>query len=149
MTPSVAPVGDQVDTKSRLAMMLLAFFASSTGLARVYIGDKSGMVRLWIYISCIVATLVPFLNIIAALGLLVLLIWGIVDFFTLAKVNDDAFGVPMSSTSRDERAIGYLRITMIILVVLNILVFIGLLLFVSILLMRGPSQVPQVPYIRY
>ena len=88
------PVATQdTGTKSYLVMVVLAFFASITGLARAYRGEKIGWVRFWIYIGSIVLMIIPFINIIAAITLIVLSIWGIVDFFLVYRLRDDADGL--------------------------------------------------------
>lgn len=128
------PVGDQADTKSRLAMMLLAFFAVPTGLARAYIGDKNGMTRFWVYLGCSIAMVVPFLNILTGIVLLVLTVWGIVDFFSLTKVYTDAFGMQLSSTNRDERVIRYLRTIMIVVLVFYAVMFLLALIMIPVMM---------------
>ena len=128
------PVGDQADTKSRLAMMLLAYFALPTGLASAYIGEASGRVRFWVWLGATVTTIIPFLNILSMLLLLVLSVWGLVDFFRLKGMYNDAFGNPMSSTARDERSIGYINIAMIISLVLMAL---GIILWLALIAFFG------------
>lgn len=94
-----------VDTepKSRLAMMLLAFFISQTGLARVYRGEKSGCVRFWAYLASTVLMIVPLINLLAGLAMIVLVVWGIVDFYMLYNVKDDANDKALHETARDAR----------------------------------------------
>jgi len=128
--PPAAPmppqdVGDKHDPKSRLAMMLFAFFAAPSGLARGYIGETSGMVRFWIYIPTAFLSAIPFVNFLAAPVMLVLYVWGLVDFFLLKGRQQDAHGAQMYSTNRDERVINYLYIVFIILIAISILAVIA------------------------
>ncbi|OYX41601.1 hypothetical protein B7Y94_04770 [Candidatus Saccharibacteria bacterium 32-49-12] len=108
------PASDAHDPKSRLAMMTLAFFAGPTGLARIYIGDKSGIGRLWAYIISSILMIVPLINFISAFALLALGIWGVVDFFALKGRQTDAFEKPLHTTTRDDRYIKYLQILFIV-----------------------------------
>ena len=108
------PASDAHDPKSRLAMMALAFFAGPTGIARIYIGDKSGIGRLWAYIVSSILMIVPFINFISAFALLALGIWGVVDFFALKGRRTDAFEKPLYTTARDDRYIKYMHILFIV-----------------------------------
>lgn len=142
------PVGDQVDIKSRLAMMLLAYFALPTGLARAYIGDKMGMIRFWIYLGLAVLMIVPYVNMLAAIGMIALTVWGAIDFFTLKNASTDAFGASLSSTNRDERVIGYLNTIMIITLVVYGIALVGLLVALPFIAERWSDVYPG-PYYYY
>lgn len=117
------PVVDDGELKSYLAMMLLAFFAGPSGLARVYRGEKSGWVRFWIYIVSYILTFV----FIGTIGILVMTIWGIVDFFLLHKTHTDVTGRPLYTTALDTKVAGILQRIMIILLALLAL---GLIVFI-------------------
>lgn len=101
---SAQPVAD-ADKKSYLAMLFLAFFAGITGLARVYLGDKVGLVRFYIFIGAVVVlwTFVPGLQIAAGLAMLVLSVWSVVDFFLLYKNFKDASEDELAVTERDKK----------------------------------------------
>ena len=92
-----------VDTSPRsyLVIVTLAFFSSQTGLARWYRGENSGKIRFWVYVGCTVTSVIPFLNILSALGLLVLGVWGIIDFFRLHATTADANNIPYIASQRD------------------------------------------------
>lgn len=96
----VAPVANQ-SPRSYLAVVVLAFFAGQLGLARWYRGDASGKIRFWIAIACTLTAWIPLINVISALGLLVLTVWGIVDFFALHKTTTDANNQPYTASARD------------------------------------------------
>ncbi|PID29914.1 hypothetical protein CR983_03430 [Candidatus Saccharibacteria bacterium] len=120
------------EPRSRLAMMLLAFFTVPTGLARVYIGEQIGLVRFWVYVGAVVLSVVPFLNVLAGLVMIVLMVWGVADFFILRTVQEDGVGAPLHTTKRDDKAVSILTILFIIalaLVALSIVALIGLTLF--------------------
>ncbi len=138
------PVGDKADTKSRLAMMAFAFFAAPTGIARAYIGQTSGVVRFWIFVAAQFLGIIPFINILAGLALMVLYVWGIVDFFILKGRTVDAFNQPMSSTNRDEKFIKYLFIVMIVGLVLALLAIVVSIIFVVIVGVAGLSSVSDI-----
>ncbi len=129
------PIGDQADPKSRLAMMCFAFFVAPTGAARAYIGQTIGVVRFWVYVASVVLSFIPIINILAGLSMLVLTVWGFVDFFILHGRRVDAFNQPLYSTSRDDRFVSYLFIIFIILIALAVLV----LLIMLILMIAGLS----------
>lgn len=117
------PVGF-VDTSPRnfLAVMLLAIFASPYGLARWYRGDDSGKIRFWVAVGCTVCIIIPIINVIAGLGLVVLHIWGIVDFFLLSGTTTDANDTPYVASSRDITWANNLKIAYIVLLVIQALV---------------------------
>lgn len=88
-------VVNESSQRSYLAMMLLAFFAGPLGLARIYRGDASmGWARFWIFIGTYLIYMISFafLPLFALTGLILfsLSVWGIVDFFLLYGVRDDA-----------------------------------------------------------
>jgi len=123
------PVVDDGEPKSYLAMMLLAFFAMPTGLARVYRGEHGGWIRFWIYVVASVLMIIPFVNIIAAIALLVVTIWGVVDFFLLYKVRTDAAGRPLHTTMRDAKAAKVLFILTIVgLAMSGVLLILGIIM---------------------
>ena len=131
--PAPTPVS-YVDTSPRnfLAIMLLAMFAGPYGLARWYRGDDSGKIRFWVAIGCSVCIIVPFLNIVAVLGLLVFHVWGIVDFFLLSGTTTDVNNTPYVASSRDITWVNNLKIAYIVLLVLQALVIVlGLILAVA------------------
>jgi hypothetical protein len=118
-------------------MMLLAFFAAPTGLARYYIGETVGKVRFWLYVGSLALLLLPFFAILtqssgalivafllmalSLLAQLALAIWGFVDFFFLKSVTKDANGHRLYTTVRDEKAIKILVTVFITVAVLYIL----------------------------
>lgn len=91
------------DQRSYLAMLALAFFAGQTGLARAYRGDQIGWTRFWLWIGANVTMIIPFVNFLSALVLLVLGIWGIVDFFMVYKLRDDSTAKPLHTTPTDQK----------------------------------------------
>lgn len=146
-----------VDTgpKSYLAMMLLAFFAAPSGLARAYRGEQIGWIRFWIYIGATVTMIIPFLNILGGLALLALTIWGIVDFFMLYKVRNDAAGKELTTTPRDLKAAKALWIVFIVMLCLTGLMVILMLIFGAFIInavMQSTGQRtdrPQLPSSSY
>ena len=87
--------------RNYLVMMLLAVLLLPTGLARAYRGEQIGWTRFWIYVGATVACIIPFLNILAALAILALVVWGVVDVFQLRKTTTDADGGALVTTERD------------------------------------------------
>lgn len=120
ITP-VAPKGP----RSYLVMMLLAVLLTPTGLARAYRGEQIGWTRFWIYVGATVAMIIPFLNILAALAMLALAVWGIVDVFQLRKLKTDAEGGTLLTSERDEK---YAKAFYIYFLVVLILTGVGILL---------------------
>ena len=121
-----------VDTSPRnyLAVVALAAFMGQYGLARWYRGDELGKIRFWIAVGCTVTSVVPYVNIVSMLGLSVLSVWGIVDFFLLTSTTADANGTPYVATERDKTWAQGLKIAYIvglILVAVAIVVFLILL----------------------
>lgn len=92
-----ASVAQDDGPKSYLAMMVLAALAGPLGLARWYRGDKIGKIRFWIFVASFVLSFV----VIGLVPLIVLYVWGIVDYFLLRKVRTDTQGRPLSLTQRD------------------------------------------------
>lgn len=126
-----APV-DPENQKSRLAMMSFAYFAIQTGIARVYIGDKSGYVRLWLFIGAFVLAFIPFINILSGLIMLVLSIWGLIDYFILKKRTTDASGQPLHTNKRDDKSVNIITIVLVASLVLMVLfVVLAIALFVA------------------
>ena len=96
-----APVVD-TGVKSYINLVSLAFFAAPTGLARAYRGEQIGWVRFWVYVGATILMAVPILNFLAILAMLVLGVWGAVDFFLIHKLRTDASGQPLHATARDQ-----------------------------------------------
>ena len=138
-----APATTANEPRSYLTILSLAFFAGPLGLARWYRGDDSGKVRFWIYVACIVLGLIPFVNILAGLGLGVLTIWGVVDFFMLHKTTTDASGMPLSATSRDMAWAKNFKTAYIISLVLSILVAIGAFILIGLIAQSALQQRAQ------
>lgn len=128
--PHTAPAASQpvvpaataapVDTSPRnyLAVVALAAFMGQYGLARWYRGDELGKIRFWIAVGCTVTAVVPYVNIVSMLGLSVLFVWGIVDFFLLTSTTADANGTPYVATERDKTWAQGLKIAYIVGLVL-------------------------------
>ncbi len=132
---------------SRLAMMAIAFFASPLGLARMYRGDPNGKVRFWLYVGAMFAMAVPYVNIIAGLVMLVLLVWGVVDFFTLYGETHDAQGQPLLTTARDERWIEMMRtVYIVVLVISAAMLLIAISLSINGLTNSSPHYIPRGRY---
>lgn len=120
---------DETHVKSSrvyLAMMLLAFFAAPSGLARVYRGDKSlGWGRFWTFVGCIVLGMIS--AALPPLALLVILveiglgIWGIVDFFILYGTKTDAAGGELAITPYDKKFAKVLFIVFIVMLALSVI----------------------------
>lgn len=87
--------------RNYLVMMLLAVLLLPSGLARAYRGEQIGWTRFWIYIGATVGCIIPFLNILAAIALLALFVWGVIDVFQLRRTTTDADGSPLVTTERD------------------------------------------------
>ncbi len=87
--------------RNYLVMMLLAVLLLPTGLARAYRGEQIGWTRFWIYVGATVGCIIPFLNILAGLALLALVVWGAIDVFQLRKTTTDADGGALVMTERD------------------------------------------------
>lgn len=129
-TPAAAPVAT-TQQRSYLAMVLLAFFVGPTGLARAYIGDKVGMIRFYIWIAAFVITwtFVQGLQVTAGLAMLVLTVWGIVDFFLLYKQQEDTNGVALATSKRDQKFAKVFFVLYIIGICLVVIAFILGLIF--------------------
>ena len=124
--PHTAPAASQpavpaataapVDTSPRnyLAVVALAAFMGQYGLARWYRGDELGKIRFWIAVGCTVTSVVPYINIVSLLGLFVLSVWGVVDFFLLTSTTADANGTPYIATERDKTWAQGLKIAYIV-----------------------------------
>jgi len=104
--PATAPV-TPMGPRSYLAMMLLAVFLLPTGLARAYRGEQIGWTRFWIFVGVyggsILLFWVPLLNVLVALALLALCVWGAIDVFQLYKTKTDSEGKALVSSPRDEK----------------------------------------------
>lgn len=105
VTPAPAPVAVAVEKgpRSYLVVMLLAVLMLPTGLARAYRGEQIGWTRFWIYVGATVASIIPFLNILAFIAIIVLAVWGIIDVFKLYKERTDAEGGALVTSPRDEK----------------------------------------------
>ena len=140
--PHTAPAASQpvvpaataapVDTSPRnyLAVVALAAFMGQYGLARWYRGDELGKIRFWIAVGCTVTMPIIYLNVLSALGMLILSVWGIIDFFLLTSTTADANGTPYVATERDKMWAQGLKIAYIvglILAAVAIVVFLILL----------------------
>ncbi len=103
-TPAVtaAPVVPK-GPRSYLVMMLLAVLMLPSGLARAYRGEQIGWTRFWIYVGATAATFIPLLNILGALAMLVLAVWGAIDVFQLRNTKTDSEGGPLLTSERDEK----------------------------------------------
>jgi|GEM_PF-2369547 len=132
-------------TRVYLAMMLLAFFAGPTGLARVYRGDRNlGWGRFWTFIGCIVLGMIsaalPALALLVGLVEIGLGVWGIVDFFLLNGTKTDAMGKELLVTPYDKKFAKVLFIVFIVLLSLSVVgAIIGLIFWSAVLsgLMSG------------
>lgn len=137
ITTPVAPVAPAVPvtsgTKSYLAMMTLAFFASSTGLARAYRGEKLGWIRFYIWLGALVVawTFVPGLQVTAGLASAVLGVWGIVDFFLLYGTKTDAEDNALRAVKIDRTFAKVMFVLEIVGLSLAVLAFILALVFGS------------------
>lgn len=123
-------------TRVYLAMVLLAFFAAPTGLARVYRGDRSlGWGRFWTFIACIVLGMIsaalPALIVLVLLVQIGLGIWGIVDFFLLYGTKTDAMGKQLLVTAYDKKFAKVLFIVFIVMLALSVVGAIISLIFWS------------------
>ncbi len=133
--PAVTPSNTMDNgVKSYLVMVVLAFFASVTGLARAYRGEKVGWIRFWMFVGSYVLMIVPFLNILSGLALIVLSIWGIVDFFLVYRLRDDAEGKPLHATARDIKWAGVFNVLYIVFLALGVVVIILSIIFSAALL---------------
>lgn len=147
ITTPVAPVAPAVPvtsgTKSYLAMMTLAFFASSTGLARAYRGEKLGWIRFYIWLGALVVawTFVPGLQVTAGLASAVLGVWGIVDFFLLYGTKTDADGNALRVVKIDKTFAKVAFVLEIVGLSLAVLAFILGLAFSSSLMNSFKSDV--------
>lgn len=118
---------DQSGPKNYLVMMLLAVFLLPTGLARAYIGDKSGWTRFWVFIGAYILMIVPFINLIAGLVVFGLLIWGLVDLFVLRNRTTDVTGADLAGTPRDKKWAKGFFIYALVALGLSVLAFVAVL----------------------
>lgn len=125
---------DNGGTKSYLVLVVLAFFAGVTGLARAYRGEKIGWVRFWIYVGSLVLMVIPLINFLAILAIIVLSIWGIVDFFLIYRLRDDSEGKPLHATTRDQKWAGVFNIMYIIGLILSAIMFILSIIFAGFIM---------------
>lgn len=151
--PAAAPTAPAVaDTgvKSYINMISLAFFAGPTGLARAYRGEQIGWIRFWIYVGGTVLMIVPFLNILAFLALIVVSIWGVVDFFMVYNLRTDAAGQPLHATARDQVWAKNMKTVYIVMLALaGLFILLGLLFGAAILSNIGnysPYSTPRSYY---
>lgn len=113
-------------TRVYLVVMLLAFFAGLTGLARVYRGDRSiGWGRFWTFIGCIVLAMIsatlPAMDVLVGLIEIALGVWAIVDFFLLYGTKTDAMGKELLITPYDKKFANILFIVFIVLLSLTVI----------------------------
>ena len=130
VVPAAAPASVDTSPRNYLAVVVLAAFMGQYGLARWYRGDELGKIRFWVAVGCTVTSAVPYINIVSLLGLFVLSVWGIVDFFLLTSTTADANGTPYVATERDKTWAQGLKIAYIVglvLVAVAIVVFLILL----------------------
>lgn len=125
------------EPRNRLAMILLAFFAMPTGLARIYQGDSSGWGRFWAWVVATVLSVVPLINLLALLVLLVLSIWGLVDFFMLYASKADANGTPYQTSKRDDHAAKLVRTALFVMIGLWAVVILLMVLAVVFFVING------------
>jgi len=118
VVPAAAPAPVDTSPRNYLAVVALAAFMGQYGLARWYRGDELGKIRFWIAVGCTVTAVVPYVNIVSLLGLFVLSVWGIVDFFLLTNTTADANGTPYVATERDKTWAQGLKIAYIVGLVL-------------------------------
>lgn len=137
-----------MSNKGYLAMMLLAFFAAPTGLARIYRGDKSlGWARFWTFVACILLGMIGSLFIPLALLVSVveigLGVWGVVDFFLLYGVKTDATGKELLGTAYDRKFAKVLMIVYIVLISLSVVgAIVGLLIVLALIASASWDSVP-------
>lgn len=98
--PTAAPAVSK-GPRNYLVMMLLAVLLLPSGLARAYRGEQIGWTRFWVYVGATVGCFIPFLNILAGIAVLALVVWGIVDVFQLRGTTTDADGSALVTTERD------------------------------------------------
>lgn len=130
--PVPRPVGyEDMSPRNYLAVVALAMFTAPLGLARWYRGDEIGKIRFWIAVGCYATLIIPFVNLISILGILVLQVWGIIDFFLLASTTTDANNTPYVATQRDISWAKGLKIAyIVILVIAAMMIVLYLLLLV-------------------
>lgn len=133
VTPASTPAPAAVATepkgpRSYLVVMLLAVLMLPTGLARAYRGEQIGWTRFWVYVGATVASIIPFLNILAFLALAVLAVWGVVDVFKLYKDRTDAEGGALVTTPRDEKfAKGFYIYFLVCLILTGVAILIAII----------------------
>lgn len=101
-TPATAPVVPK-GPRSYLVMMLLAVLMLPSGLARAYRGEQIGWTRFWIYVGATAASFIPLLNILGAIAMIVLAVWGVIDVFQLRNTRTDSEGGLLVTSERDEK----------------------------------------------
>lgn len=126
------PVAQPSEPRSYMAIIALAFFAGPLGLARWYRGDESGKTRFWVYAVASLASTIPGINFVSLPVLLVLLIWGVVDFFKLYATTTDASGAPLTATAQDRQWAKNMRGWYIACLVLGVIVAIGALVLIGL-----------------
>ena len=118
VVPAAAPAPVDTSPRNYLAVVVLAAFMGQYGLARWYRGDELGKIRFWIAVGCTVTMPIIYLNVLSALGMLILSVWGIIDFFLLTSTTADANGTPYVATERDKTWAQGLKIAYIVGLVL-------------------------------
>lgn len=144
--PAAAPAAVATEPKgprSYLVVMLLAVLMLPTGLARAYRGEQIGWTRFWIYVGATVASIIPFLNILAFIAIAALAIWGVIDVFKLYKDRTDADGGALVTTPRDEKfAKGFYIYFLVCLILTGVAILVAIIFgaFIMSSLMNYTNQ---------
>lgn len=147
-TVTVVPKGP----RSYLVMMLLAVLMLPSGLARAYRGEQAGWTRFWVYVGATVASIIPLLNILGALAMVALAVWGVVDVFQLRKTKTDSEGGLLITSERDEKfANGFYILFLVGLILTGVGILLALVFgaFLINMFTNGMNNTPSVdnPYI--
>lgn len=122
-TPA-APVVDQ-SPRSYLAIVVLAAFAGPFGLARWYRGDTTiGKTRFWVALGSTLTSWIPFVNFISIIGIVVMCVWAVIDFFMLHGTTSDANNQPYAASQRDINWAKWIKIYFTISISLFVVIFI-------------------------
>lgn len=141
---AVAPVVPK-GPRSYLVMMLLAVLMLPSGLARAYRGEQIGWTRFWIYVGATAASIIPLLNILAALALIALTVWGAIDVFQLRKVKTDAEGGALLTSERDEKfAKAFYIYFLVVLILTGIAILVAIVFgaFIMNAIMNSSNNTP-------
>ncbi|MBP9667954.1 hypothetical protein KBD87_04085 [Candidatus Saccharibacteria bacterium] len=128
------------EPRSYLTMVVLAFFTGPMGLARWYRGEDSGKVRFWVYLVVSILSAIPFVNFVAIPIMLVLVVWGVVDFFLLHGTSTDASNMPLVTTNRDRVWAKNLKVAYIICLILGVLAMIAAVIVIALVAQNGLQQ---------